>query len=127
MNGQPQPQHWKVLMSSHTPGPYLVDDGFISIQQQADCLIKGIGTEREWTAIGITDQDGGVAEVVALCHPINAHLIAAAPELLEALQSSVGCLEASLDEVPSDAREAIENDLVRYRAAIAKATQPPSK
>jgi hypothetical protein len=52
---------------------------------------------------------------------MNAALIASAPELLYALESACGCIEASLDDVPSDAREAMENDLNVYRAAIAKA------
>ena len=36
----------------------------------------------------------------------------------KALQSACGCIEASLDEVPSDAKEAMESDLARYRAIL---------
>lgn len=41
-------------------------------------------------------------------------------ELVDALESAIGCIEASLDEVPSEAREAQENDLKRYRATLLK-------
>ncbi len=68
----------------HTAGPWVVDNGVIVISDQAEMLIENAGTEREWTAIGTNDEDG-FAQVVALAHPINARLIAAAPDLLAAL------------------------------------------
>lgn len=65
---------------------WLVDIGrMIDMKYQAEQLIDNEGTERGWIAIGIPDEDG-IAEIVALSHPTNAKLIAAAPDLLEAAQ-----------------------------------------
>ena len=61
---------------------WVIDDGMVRMSNQASILIDDIGTERQWVAIGIEDEDG-FAEVVALAHPINARLIASAPDLLE--------------------------------------------
>ncbi len=70
----------------HTPGPWVVDDGLVTMRDQAELIKADIGTNREWTAIGKNDEEG-FAEVVSLSHPANALLIAAAPELLEACQT----------------------------------------
>ena len=70
----------------HTPGPWVVESGEIDIQDQADFLIADIGTDREWCAIGIEDSSG-FAEIVALAHPINANLIAAAPTMYDYIKS----------------------------------------
>lgn len=74
---------------NHTPGPWVVNgaDGslMVGMEEQAFFIKDNIGTGKEWIAVGINDREG-FAEVVALCHPINAPLIAAAPELLAACQ-----------------------------------------
>jgi hypothetical protein len=89
---------------SHTPGPW-----------RADQWANGwsIGAPKAGLTVCVLN-DCRNAE-------LNARLIASAPELLYALESACGCIEAGLDDVPSDAREAMENDLNVYRAAIAKA------
>lgn len=55
----------------------------------------------------------------------NAHLIAAAPELLEALQACMDFLEPMRFDRPSDDARAFELDKLA-RAAIAKATGEPA-
>lgn len=99
----------------HTPGEWVIDDGMVSISDQADYLKSNIGTSRQWACIGLNDHEG-FAEVIALAHPMNAQLIAAAPELLAALQ------ELLTDKYLSDP---INKDrMAKARAAIAKATNP---
>ncbi|EKL0657274.1 hypothetical protein ACF0C8_10115 [Pseudomonas aeruginosa] len=90
-------------MSKHTPGPWFIN-----------------GHER-YTKYVEARIGGGWVQEVAACGPTenpeqqeaNARLIAAAPELLEALQSCIQQITAlcSADDVPDQAR-----------AAIAKAT-----
>lgn len=64
------------------------------------CLKEDAGTEREWTAIGPLDMDGDtevVAEHMAYCHPRNAPLFAAAPELKHALEDvELRCTQARI-------------------------------
>jgi len=78
----------KTETTKHTPGPWIVGDmgHDTSIEAQVQQLQEGEGTDREWTAVGICDEDG-FAEVVALTHPSNAPLVAAAPDLLNALRA----------------------------------------
>lgn len=66
---------------------WTVDDGLLCQQDHIDRLTEDLDSpERHWVAVGIEDEDG-YAESVAYCHPSNAPLIAAAPELLDALQN----------------------------------------
>uniref|UniRef100_A0A6H1ZWR9 Uncharacterized protein n=1 Tax=viral metagenome TaxID=1070528 RepID=A0A6H1ZWR9_9ZZZZ len=58
----------------HTPTPWTVDDYGHDLEFQAKQIIEDIGTEREWTLVGVNDEED-FAEVVALCHPANAALI----------------------------------------------------
>ena len=74
----------EAMPHAHTPGPWIVDDGTDSTENMSEVILEDKGTDREWIAVGIADNDG-YAESVAYCHPDNAHLIAAAPEMLEAL------------------------------------------
>ena len=69
----------------HTPGPWILNDGTDYLQNMADFLFAGKETDQEWTAVGTSDADG-YAESVAYCHPDNARLISAAPDMLAALQ-----------------------------------------
>lgn len=94
----------------HTPGPWQSYNGEVTTR-------KTLG--RSFRRIAVV-QDYGLGSLPEV-DEANAKLIAAAPDLLEALESACGCIEASLDEVPSETREAMESDLARYRAVIAKA------
>lgn len=77
---------------SHTPGPWAVSDGLVRLEDQIDQLLRDIGSDKEWVPVVIHDEEGECG-VTALCHPVNARLIAAAPELLEALEEIKGLLE----------------------------------
>ena len=90
--------------TSHTPGPWRADEWATGFTVSAP--------ESHYSVCHLSGCNNAKA---------NAALIASAPELLAALESACGCIEASLDEVTSEAREAMENDLNRYRTAIAKA------
>ena len=70
----------------HTPGPWRADDDEqIMLEDQIPMLLEDKGTDREWVSVGEYDEEG-MLSVVALCHPNNARLIAAAPAMYEALQ-----------------------------------------
>ncbi|HGM6575099.1 TPA: hypothetical protein ACXNIX_005133 [Pseudomonas aeruginosa] len=89
-------------MRKHTPGPWGQDKwGSLQTEGGQDVLLRGITTIS-------AGSDERIAEAEA-----NTRLIAAAPELLEALQVCIEQITAlcSADDVPDQAR-----------AAIAKAT-----
>ena len=102
------------MKTHHTPGPWVVS------------LFPNL--------VGAID-DGGeretVAETVGPNKEANARLIAAAPELLEALTKAVAYLQANrpagkISEIFSKLNE-LENGVIKpARAAIAKATSVPS-
>ena len=107
---------------SHTPGPWWVLDGRFS---------DGAGQLH----ILIGDQEDRVCEVnmgeCAGCEDANASLIAAAPDLLEALKAFVGYYDQAgigdcTEEDESDPPDGFDGDEVvnvrLARAAIAKAT-----
>lgn len=77
------------------PVKWSTDFGTIDIDGQLEMCREDIGTDREWQPITIHDEDGP-AEVVALCHPINARLVAAAPELLRALRQILAIAESGV-------------------------------
>ena len=97
-------------MSKHTPGPWEISD---------TVHIDGNGTYRR---IQQPHFGGDIVGLVCVAHlansdlngsgPANARLIAAGPELLQALQDALQYLQHHL---PDEA-------LVPHRAAIAKAT-----
>ncbi len=93
------------MMSKHTPGPWRI----IEIRGRAVILEP--------------EQDGHVCKIsewadeYAEEQEANARLIAAAPELLEALENLVSLCEAGLNKEYN-----IEAELSEPRAAIAKAT-----
>ncbi|HCF2412865.1 TPA: hypothetical protein NIA64_003513 [Pseudomonas aeruginosa] len=97
----------------HTPGPWM-------IERYADGLIQIVGNVRV-----VSDDEEYVTTVVEALNPddeADAHLIAAAPELLEALQ---GMLEVYGGQYNDDClpKSSSELDLIQQaRAAIAKAT-----
>ena len=80
-------------MSGHTPGPWIAEP---------------IGVMGEW---GIHTENGRVDEI-ASCDKNNAHLIAAAPDLLEAIQRLLA----------HDWWDGSWRDVNFARAVIAKAT-----
>jgi hypothetical protein len=100
-------------MSKHSPGPWIINDGTDYPENMGRCILSDAGTDREWTAVGIADKDG-YAESVAYCHPDNAPLVSAAPEMLDALRLAHKALSARKGYAQS-------TTATRVRAAIAKA------
>jgi hypothetical protein len=100
------------MTMKHTPGPWTQDtDDIIDPVYQ-------MSLGQQWRAVGLSDEDG-FASVIALCHPANAKLIAAAPEMLEALEAII----AKFNENPDDL-ETMDAGIKIAEAAIAKATGP---
>ena len=105
-------------MTAHTPGPWFIgtdfsDQGRHIYAKQMVCDDDG----EEWhPLIASTDDDERLIDWQA-----NARLIAAAPDLLEALQTLVQMSEAFANELHEG-----HPDVVAARAAIAKATQEPT-
>lgn len=113
------------MKTKHTAGPWSADCGAITIEDQIIQLEAGIGTKREWQAITIHDEDGP-AEVVALCHPMNAHVIASVPELLAACHAILDC-DSATEDMGGDWGtpewcEWVGQAIEQARAAINKAT-----
>ena len=80
--------------TQHTPGPWTIEDGRLTQQDHIDRLAEDIKCpDRQWVAVGTEDAEG-YAESVAYCHPSNARLVAAAPELLAALRECAKQLSA---------------------------------
>lgn len=96
-----------------TPGPWGVDEKFmVSIEDAAQ--------SDDWQAIGLHDEDG-FAEIVAMAHPANAKLIAAAPDMLFALEIAEGAVAHYADM--HQGKEVVDiNAILEYvRASIKKA------
>lgn len=100
---------------SHTPGPWRIEgpcSGFSAISGPAGELIFGL-------AAGIGEEQRSAEECEA-----NANLIAAAPDLYEALAKILDGVEDEFD--PADGVDGVvllplyESDIRRARAAIAK-------
>lgn len=87
-----------------TPGEWNNDDGMIRLSDQLDICRENIGTESEWQSVCIHDEDGP-AEVVALCHPLNARAIAALPQCLRSLLGAYKALRTALPHVDPDSRD----------------------
>lgn len=97
-------------MSAHTPGPWLITDSGTFVY-----ALNGRGSNRFWLSVSAAGPDHATqAEREA-----NARLIAAAPELLEALQWYV---DNDGTNIGQPGNEPYEAGLNRARAAIAKAT-----
>lgn len=108
----------------HTPGPWYVTTGVHS--ETTDCYDKG----ETW--FNVNGEDGVIADVLhGRCLSAdedeanaNAHLIAAAPELLYACEMALQIIR----EIPDDYEyEDGENPVTILKNAIAKATNQPSK
>lgn len=92
-------------ITAHTPGPWVVDNFIVSAGQ------------RRGRDIAITSGFNGVATDLA-----NARLIAAAPELLEALEALLYSAEAMHEDCAShDGITAEPSSFERARTAIRKA------
>jgi hypothetical protein len=90
--------HRRMKMSEHTPGPWLKNSGMLYGSNGSPVVAAGLG-------LGLGGDNGdGVRNA-------NALLIAAAPELLEALKDALCALECCGKDYPAEAKA---------RAAIAK-------
>ena len=100
-------------MSKHTPGPWAVrehwsDDGAFEVYPTRG----GAPSYGQWSALAEVPEYGKEDSPEA---EANAHLIAAAPDLLEALQEIVNAADG-------DGWNQLDAGLKKARAAIAKAT-----
>ena len=100
-------------MSKYTPGPWSVADLPHAVVVQTESPSKSKYGASRYAAIGGFDRGNPEQLAEALA---NARLIAASPELLDALDALL-----SACELPGDHCE-IEQALPKARAAIAKAT-----
>lgn len=95
------------MSTQHTPGPWRVDDerGFdrIEIIGRPDYPCRRFEVMGEWRVAELDDLMGDYPEVVAA----NARLIAAAPDLLKALQAIAGNNWNDQSRARHVAREAI--------------------
>ena len=95
-------------MSKHTPGPWY-NSGFDILRGKAGAQVARVGSEAPHTRNGTKEYED--LEMYA-----NAHLIAAAPELLKECESALKILEYL---AKCDACNEVE--LASLKAAIAKA------
>ena len=104
----------KTAVPLHTPAPWLLNDCddahdcAVTIRTESDTLIAVMADE--------TGEDWSESEILA-----NAHLIAAAPELLEALESIIPDLEQLNGLYSEDDNPDSYENLRAVRAVIAKA------
>lgn len=99
-------------MSKHTPGPWVVGEN-----QDHDAIMASdyyVATVHDACGIESNDETSRA----------NAKLIAAAPDLLEALRCSVAAFEGdTIDEIEADYGIATAQRVDMARAAIRKATE----
>ena len=95
-----------------TKGKLSADDDMISVEDQADMVKDNIGSDREWQSVGIHDEEG-MAEIVALCHPINAPILAHAFNVLPETHSA-------LEELFNDWITLVGEDLKENNADVAR-------
>ena len=105
-------------MTKHTPGPWMIDPKYLSEIQTADD--KTICSAWHQHAAGQEIVVTGVLECSLEESAANAKLIAAAPDLLEALiaMEEALCSDFKTQKARMEGRRA----LIAARAAIAKAT-----
>lgn len=106
---------------THTPGPWLLDEDDLSIIAQVGAHICAVTDVQDLPCIGEEhDEEKAQAECLA-----NAHLITAAPDMLEIHEDSVEILEIVLEEreqANGEEGEILRDLIARIKAAIAKAT-----
>ena len=95
-------------MSAHTPGPWAIEPSWAERCDGSVAIVNREHMRDDWDVCMVHSTEA------------NAHLIAAAPELLEALMEFVA--EAEPDCGQPNCREC--GGYTKARAAIAKATQP---
>jgi hypothetical protein len=93
---------------THTPGPWEVSSGMVQTIREHECKLPGCGTHIPIAYMDRTPGNG----TLPVERDCNAHLIAAAPDLLYALQKCVEEMEG---------RNAAWGCTARAKAAIAKA------
>lgn len=96
------------MSTQHTPGPWIA--GYGATHEIGQIFGVGINTEPDWTPVCVVSPADSTNDI----DRANACLIAAAPDLLEALQSFV----VAADRVSAEPA----TWLGKARAAIAKAT-----
>lgn len=96
------------MEAKHTPGPWRIHWG----HDTAYPLGISTADRNVVNAFGRPAQDESIA---------NARLIAAAPELLEALEDAINRIKSSLKLLNCD-DEFIDREIAKARAAITKAT-----
>ena len=100
--------------AAHTPGPWFVNGPYDS---PCDYFIRTYHDEEHFDiACANVDETGNSRA--------NARLIAAAPELLEALESFLRCPSVGSDGPGTSTLRVMDYHLKSARAAIAKATTP---
>lgn len=102
------------MSAKHTPGPWFISG---SMTKYIEARI-GCGFLQEVASVGPTVADGGYGDV----QQANARLIAAAPELLEALRGMIAVWQSTCNAYGWDASHMSQHDAAL--AAIAKATNP---
>lgn len=109
------------MSTQHTPGPFFIDEGFIGPQDMVDQLLDP--NNETWVAVGFHDAEG-YAGSVAYCHPDNAPLFAAAPEMLHALKMAADELNKMGCECDCEASP-VHCPVCAVNATIAKALNEP--
>ena len=107
-------------MSKHTPGPWITDD--YSKNDVARHVMNGNGNGPVYIARVPLQSAAGMRTNAYSAQEANARLIAAAPDLLEALRAAdwyIGQLEPFVYG-PDD--DGIHEERAKVKAAIAKAT-----
>ena len=97
--------------TKHTPGPWYVPD-------QRDCIVEFVNEETGYKIAIANCGESYVLDDAEMC--ANAALIAAAPELLEALRVLV---DHTQEQYPHFESERGQRDIAQALAAIAKAVQ----
>lgn len=108
--------------AQHTPGPWMWDSDPVKGDQFGRVRYRVVARGETITNMHYSSYEGGPTNAEA-----NARLIAAAPELLEALQKSIALADSNRDAALALGREVIrppEMQAVYERcvAAVAKAT-----
>lgn len=98
-------------MTAHTPGPWIVDECDVA---------SDTSPPDDWTAIGTADEDG-LASIVAYCHPDNAPVLAAAPDLLTACKRLLAYCHDSCGRTPGYTHSVETCSICNAGAAISKA------
>lgn len=111
----------------HTPGPWswiVSDDGQTTALRYRHP--EG-GGSYVLTPEAVSDDDRVCVETSCDVSPADARLIAAAPDLLEALKALIGAVEGPDETGGPNWTERVQAKINAARAAIAKATHPESR